>query len=438
MGVNNKQRRAAKRRKRQRGGPRPTVPGFAGAWGNGFDPWSADHDPTVATDLLLQALVVVEADPGLAGEQARLLTSRPLSVPPAVVGAVARCLLVDVVEAVVQGGWTPADLAQVVRRRLTPAHLPCLAALLEAEEQRHAPDRVSPAWRDERIAIGPAAPGDAATVAGLAYVLGLTAVLGRLPAITTVLPPPGSRPTAAPTTVADPASKQLARVRALLAKAESTDFDEEAEALSAKAQELVSRYALDELLMHQRGREHPRDEVAIVARRIWLDAPYVSAKGLLVQSVAQANRCSVVTAERLGFSTVIGAASDGEWVELLATSLLVQADRAMLRHGRHVDRGGTSRTRSFRQSFLVAYALRIGERLSSAAAQATAASGAGAQLVPVLHERDQRVDQARRRMFPHVVDVRTSVNNGYGWAAGRAAADLALLDADLRPIPQSA
>ena len=39
--------------------------------------------------------------------------------------------------------------------------------------------------------------------------------------------------------------KKLSRVRALLAKAESSSFPEEAEALSAKAQELMTRHALD-------------------------------------------------------------------------------------------------------------------------------------------------------------------------------------------------
>ena len=40
---------------------------------------------------------------------------------------------------------------------------------------------------------------------------------------------------------ARPDEKVLGRVRALLAKAESTTFPEEAEALTAKAQELMAR-----------------------------------------------------------------------------------------------------------------------------------------------------------------------------------------------------
>ena len=44
-------------------------------------------------------------------------------------------------------------------------------------------------------------------------------------------------------TVGEP--KMLARIRALLAKAEATTFVEEADAFTAKAQELMARHAID-------------------------------------------------------------------------------------------------------------------------------------------------------------------------------------------------
>ena len=60
---------------------------------------------------------------------------------------------------------------------------------------------------------------------------------------------------------------------------------------------------------------------------------------------------------------MVGFAGDVEAVELLFTSLLVQATAAMMRAGSRTGRNGRSRTRSFRQSFLHAYAVRIGQRL---------------------------------------------------------------------------
>ena len=128
--------------------------------------------------------------------------------------------------------------------------------------------------------------------------------------------------------------KVLARVRALLAKAESTEFPDEAEALSAKAQELMSRYSLQQaVLEHDHGRTP-----AATGRRLWMDAPYAGAKVLLVQAVATANRCRTVWREEPGFVTVVGPDTELDIVELLTTSLLVQANRAMLAAGRQVSR----------------------------------------------------------------------------------------------------
>ena len=104
-----------------------------------------------------------------------------------------------------------------------------------------------------------------------------------------------------------------------------------------------------------------------------MDAPYAGAKAHLVQAVAGANRCRSVWREALGVVTLLGAETDLDVVALLTTSLLVQANRAMLAAGRQVGRDGVSRTRSFRQSFLVAYATRIGERLTTADSAAAAA-----------------------------------------------------------------
>jgi hypothetical protein len=145
-------------------------------------------------------------------------------------------------------------------------------------------------------------------------------------------------------------------------------------------------------------------------RRIAVDNPYEAAKATLLQTVAHANRCQVVWSKAVGLVTVIGFPADLDAVELLFTSLLVQANTAMLRAGGKQDAGGRSRTRAFRTSFLVSYAARIGERLSEAAGQAEreaeaeqrAAAGAGRRgtdLVPFLAAREQAVDATVAEMF---------------------------------------
>ena len=238
----------------------------------------------------------------------------------------------------------------------------------------------------------------------------------------------------------------LSRIRALLAKAESTEFAEEAEALSGRAQELMAKYSIDHALL---AAETGQEEVP-GGRRIAVDNPYEAPKATLLQIVAQANRCRVVWSKDLGLVTVIGFPADLDAVELLFTSLLVQANSAMLRSGGKRDGAGRSRTRAFRQSFLLAYAVRIGERLSEAAdhaqqaavaEQRAAAAGPegdgtgndaarnGTDLVPFLAARHRAVDDAVDEMFGSTLTRTRAVraSDADGWNSGRAAADLASL-----------
>lgn len=112
------------------------------------------------------------------------------------------------------------------------------------------------------------------------------------------------------------------------------------------------------------GRQQGSERSVASPRRHLARSPYTAAAD------RQANRCRSVWQKALGISTAIGFPSDLDAVELLFTSLLVQANTAMLREGTKRDAYGRSRTRAFRQSFLVAYALRIGERLSQATVHA--------------------------------------------------------------------
>jgi hypothetical protein len=131
-----------------------------------------------------------------------------------------------------------------------------------------------------------------------------------------------------------------------------------------------------------------------------------------------------VWSPELGFTTVFGFDADIDAAELLYTSLLVQSHRAMTAVE---PRSGRARIKAFRRSFLIAYAIRIGERLD----RVTAALVEGAtDLLPVLATRDAQVRETMERIFPRTVRARGSrVDSREGWESGRAAAD----DASLRP-----
>jgi hypothetical protein len=86
--------------------------------------------------------------------------------------------------------------------------------------------------------------------------------------------------------------------------------------------------------------------------------------------------------------------------------------------------------KAFRRSFLVAYGVRIGERLKGAAAAVLAGGGTAdpAHLLPVIASRDAQVRETVRRVFPNTVRARGSrVDSREGWDSGREAADRAAL-----------
>ncbi|MFJ9693481.1 DUF2786 domain-containing protein [Kitasatospora sp. NPDC101183] len=347
-------------------------------------------------------------------------------------------------------GWRPADLVRVVRRGLGPVHLALAVDLIAAEGRRHSAAGLDRRWLEQLREVSAEVwwPGDERFLAEFAVrhrldrfalataALELLRTWGRLPPIAPVGPAPG-RAAAGPRRSSEPVTgepRMLARIRALLAKAESTEFPDEAEALTAKAQQLMAQHSIDDALLAASGAD--RDAPAAV--RIGVDNPYEGPKTMLLDAVAAANRCRVVWAKEFGFCTVIGFDGDLDGVELLYTSLLVQATHALNKAGSRKD----SRSKAFRQSFLVAYAARIRERLTAATERATSAAAAGrhlredgteeqllpdARLLPALAARSQAVDEEVGRLFPKLVSQRVRVSDGVGWAAGRAAADRAAL-----------
>ncbi|MFI9219750.1 DUF2786 domain-containing protein [Streptomyces werraensis] len=323
----------------------------------------------------------------------------------------------DLVASAWQRGWQPADVVRVVRRELDETHARLAGSLIRAQALRDG--RVRGARWQAQVAGLPTSEA-AARADRFSYataVLELYRLLLRLPALEPLDEaagagePPGGRER-------KPESRMLGRIRALLAKAEATGFPEEAEALSAKAQELMARHSVDEALLAARAAVTEGPD----AVRIGVDPPYEQAKAVLLDAVAAANHCRAVWNEAFGFSTVVGFASDLEAVELLHTSLLVQATGAMTRAEAAQRAGGRKRTKTFRQSFLAAYAHRVGVRLAAAAAEVPV----GEDLLPVLASREVAVGERMDRLFPETTTTRLrGVSDAAGWEEGSRAADAA-------------
>lgn len=353
-------------------------------------------------------------------------------------------LLMTLLVGLWEHGWQPADVAHVVRRQGRPRMT--RLALDAIARQSHLADAASLApeeWRAQLVGLelpddpptalvsawGRAERLPAAEAWGEALrLLRLLAGRGELPRL--CAPPsqwrlvadrrqaPGTRSGAHH---ADP--RVLGRIRGLLAKAEATDFPEEADALTAKAQELMTRYAVDEAVLDAERGGSLTEEVR--SRRVHLENPYPEAKLRLLDAVGSANGVRVIYLESLGIATVVGLPVDLDLVDLLFTSLLIQATRALGAAGRAGGPG--TRAPSFRRSFLISYAARIRERLEEARNEAThaAESRRGAALVPIMRQRREAVDEVFEELFPHTYAMRTKAYNARGWHAGRLAAETA-------------
>jgi hypothetical protein len=351
--------------------------------------------------------------------------------------------LVSALEALWQHGWQPADLLRVAARRLPAGPAQLLHAGVATQLAGYAPATVDPRWHAQLAAadvrIWWPTDQDAVQACGRDHAAGwpdfvagavdLLHQLACLPALELLGATPGSFVPAAAGRQSEVDERILARVRALLAKAESTPYPAEAETFTAGAQALMARHSIDHALLAASG-QAPSDRPT--GRRIGVDNPYEAPKAMLLDAVASANRCRAVWNRTLGFVTVVGYLSDLDTVELLFTSLLVQATAGLTREGSRVDRSGRSRTRRFRQSFLISYAHRIRERLGETTREQTEAAVAEAgadRLLPVLASRSAAVDDAMTTLFPEL--TQTTAGTAWdqeGWAVGRAAADLASLN----------
>jgi len=369
-------------------------------------------------------------------------------LPVRAVQAGAEVQLVHTVATLWSGGWQPTEVARQVRRAGS-ANLAQLALVVIAADHAIRPlDSLDPRWAEQlaelglphvtRSTSGGSAAGWFGEWAGatgidlatqVTIVIELVNTMRALPRIAELIPPPGgaTRGRQQPTVRSDAERGVLHRVRSLLVKAESTTFDAEAEAFTAKAHELMTRHAID-VAMLDVDDDHV-DEMPVTIR-IAIDDPYLDAKSLLLQVVAAAGRCRGVFHDGLAMSSVVGFRADVDAVEMLFTSLLVQAQSALGAAARRAAPGSRPRSRSFRAAFLLAYANRIGQRLDEIndALIAEAEASTGREVLPALRSREGLVDQAIADQFSSLGDHRVSGGrDAAGWAHGRLAAESAQL-----------
>lgn len=214
----------------------------------------------------------------------------------------------------------------------------------------------------------------------------------------------------------------LNKVRALLAKAENASTDAERLAYTAKANEWMARHSIDAALLdaQQGGTDTP------IRKRFKITNPRGLAKAGLLMAIADSLRCKALRGNlRDGqvFVSVYGYPTDIERVEILYTSLLLQ-----MANGLETAKAPYwADTRSFRRSWLIGFALRVGKRLAEIeqAAEDDTTPTEGQSTALVLRDRSAAVDDLVKGNVPKIKKLRSAPVDPDGYWAGADAADQA-------------
>jgi hypothetical protein len=230
-----------------------------------------------------------------------------------------------------------------------------------------------------------------------------------------------------PTTKTTPQDRALRRIRGLLDKAESTTFEGEREDLMAKATELMSDYGINEAMANARGQIREK----IIKKMIQIGNPYSYDKTTLLNWLAVELNCTVINYKRRVVhvsAMIIGYESDVARLEMLYTSLLMQALRQLRNVRPPGPRVVAAWTREFRQNWFQGFNIRVAARVREsekrAAQKFDSEHGSGGTL-PVLADRRVQVEAVKVELFPELKDFRGRARGDYGRGEGLRAGDRA-------------
>lgn len=231
-------------------------------------------------------------------------------------------------------------------------------------------------------------------------------------------------------TATEPSSALLDRVRKLLAKAEAEGVTQpEAEALTAKAAELMARYGISRAMLAATGQVEDKPGSQIID----IPNPYAGVRAYLLGALATAMRCTPiligpkdkVIRERVH---LFGYVSDLERLDMLYTSVLMQMATAF---AAVTAPAGVRSVRAWNRSWLLGYCVAVASRVREAEERAVAnaatedqVSASGTSTALVLADRSLVIRRNAADAYPATRAKRASYSgSGYrdGYAKGQRA-----------------
>jgi hypothetical protein len=229
--------------------------------------------------------------------------------------------------------------------------------------------------------------------------------------------------------------KKLRQIQGLLdLAADERTSEGERDAAMKRAMALMAAHGVTDMMVDARKRSQT-DE--LIRKTIPMTDPYSREKMMLAMEIGHALHCRS-TYRWVGRSvtsiTLFGHRSDIERVEMLYTSLLLQAVRAV-RDARPEWWATAAETRSYRKNFLVGFGRRVGTRLMLAELEAREKydrehTNVDAGTAIVLATRDAKVERFYKDETDEIKFGRKSraQYGGDGSREGRRAGDKAKLD----------
>jgi hypothetical protein len=219
------------------------------------------------------------------------------------------------------------------------------------------------------------------------------------------------------TTTAEAPERLLDRVRKLLAKAEAEGVTAaEAQALTAKAAELMAKYGIDRALLAARQPETDRPDDRVVD----IYNPWARVQAHLLCGLAAALRCQCILLPSPAGQRVhmFGYASDLERADVLYTSVLIQMWHGLA--ATDVPAGAHS-ARAWRRSWLLGFSaaviarVRAAEQSAEQSATARPAGAGSSSAALVLADRSLVIRRHVARAYPVTRSARlTYSGSGYG------------------------